>query len=104
MASPADAHEFLPVLKARMLANPRAKVKVISEQDVQLAPFPGAQMVWAREQHTTGQAGDSVTRTLAGVVGQDVLVVSVSGFPGWGWAAASELAARQAKNLVQEEA
>jgi hypothetical protein len=104
MASPADAREALLGLKDKMLANPRAKGEVVSEQDVELAPFPGAQTVWAHEYHTTGRAGDGVARILAGAVGQDILVVSVSGSPEWDWAATSELAARQAKNLVPQEA
>jgi len=103
MTSERDARRALGDVGGRMLANPRAEVRVLSEHDVELAPFAGASAVWAREQRTRPVAkrgDDGVSLLLAAAVGPDVTVLALSGTPAWDWGSASDLAARQAARLA----
>jgi hypothetical protein len=102
LASPADARSALAQVGARLLANPRAEVRVVEERQVDVEPFAGADAVWAHEQHTrpvTTSGPDAVSLLLAGSVGSHVIVLGLSGTPAWDWDQASLLAARQAERL-----
>lgn len=104
MTSEQDARQALRDVGGRMLANPRAEVRIVSEHDVELAPFAGASSVWAHEQHTrpvVKRGDDGVNLLLAAAVGPYVTVLDLSGTPTWDWGSASDLAARQAARLVE---
>lgn len=99
LASADDARAALSVVGERGLANLRARVQLVSEHDVSVAPFTGADAVWAREQHTTSKDGPGVVLTLGGAVGRSLVIICLSGSPAWDWSSASELAALQAARL-----
>ncbi len=99
MASEEDAGAALADIGERALANLRSRVRLVSQRDVPVEPFAGASAVWAREQHTEGQDGPGVVLMLAGAVSHWLVIVCLSGSPGWDWQSASELAAFQAARL-----
>ena len=104
LASADDAMSALVEVGKRFLANPRSEVRVVLERDVPLDPFPGADAVWAHEQHTRPLAKpgpDGISLLLAGAVGRHVVVLALSGTPAWDWNAASALAAHQATRLAE---
>lgn len=101
LASELDAVEALDGVEDRLLNNLRGKVTVSREHDVQIEPFPGADRVWAHEQHTDGPTGAGVARMLAATTGPYVVVVAGSGSPEWDWYEVSELGRRQAARLSE---
>lgn len=99
MASEEDAGAALAGAGERGLANPRSRVRLVSQHDVPVEPFAGASAVWAREQHTEGRDGPGVVLMLAGAVSHWLVIAGLSGSPVWDWQSASELAALQAARL-----
>ncbi|HET6353112.1 hypothetical protein [Streptomyces sp.] len=105
LASESDARMALREAGERLLSNPRAAIRVVDEQDVEVEPFAGATVVWAREQRAQHVATGNfagLTLLLAGVVGPNLVVLSLSGTPAWDWELASALAERQAARLAQD--
>ena len=100
LASESDALAAIEGVGDRMLGNLRSKAAVVREQDVQIAPFPGAGRVWAHEQHTSGPVGAGVAKTLAAAARTHLIMVSASGSPEWEWDTVSGLARRQATLLA----
>ena len=99
LASEDDARAALAGIGDRALANLGSGVRLVSEHEVPLEPFPGAQAAWAREQHTDGKDGPGVVLMLAGAVRHWLVVVCLAGAPAWDWQSASEVAALQAASL-----
>ncbi|MBC9731573.1 hypothetical protein [Streptomyces sp. TRM68367] len=102
LATRDDAVAALRTVGECLLANPAAAVEVVGERDVDLPLFGDASAVWAREQQVRSVATghNTVTLLLAGAVGSDVLVLSLSGEPAWDWDDATDLASRQAARLT----
>ena len=100
MASAADAEAALAGAGERGLANLRSRVRLVSQRDVPLEPFPGASAVWARERHNEGRNGPGVELMLAGAVSRWLVIVALTGSPVWDWQSASQLAALQAARLT----
>jgi hypothetical protein len=99
LASAQDAGEALAGVSDRGLANLGARVRLVSESDVPIEPFPAASAVWAREQHTDGRDGPGLVLMLAAAVGGWLMVMCLSGSPDWDWQSAAELAEVQAERL-----
>ena len=99
LASEDDARAALAGISDRALANLGSGVRLLSEHEVLLEPFAGAQAVWAREQHTEGKDGPGAVLMLAGAVRHWLVVVCLAGAPAWDWRSASEVAALQAARL-----
>lgn len=100
LASESDALAAIEGVGDRKVGNLRRKVTLRHEQDVQIAPFPGAGLVWGHEQHTSGAAGPGVAKMLAAAVGTYLIVTCASGSPEWEWDTVSGLARRQAAMLA----
>lgn len=98
-ASADDADSLLAEIGERMLRNLIGRGRLVSERDVQVEPFAGARLVWAREQHTEDRAGPQIVLLLAGTVRHRVVIVCLAGRPAWDWQSASELAALQVARL-----
>jgi hypothetical protein len=100
LASAEDASDALTGIGEGTLNNLNAEVRLVSETDVPIELFTGANAVWAREQHTEGRDGPGVVLMLAGAVSEWLMVICLSRTPAWDWQSASELAAVQAARLA----
>lgn len=79
LAGEQDASETLSKLGERFLRNPRAKVSLSSQRQVEPPHIPGADQLWACEQQTTGKAGAGSSLLLGVRVGSVVAVLAASG-------------------------
>jgi hypothetical protein len=80
-------------------SQPAQQGHVLREHDVEIQTFPGADRVWAHEQHTSGPGGEGVAKMLAAASGAYLIVGSASGYPEWRWDSAVWIARRQAELL-----
>lgn len=79
LGSEQDASEAMTRLGERYVRNVRAEVALRSERQLEPPHVPGADEVWAREQRTTGRAGEGASLLLGVRVGVVVGVVALSG-------------------------
>ncbi|MGZ4640209.1 MAG: hypothetical protein ACXV2J_14255 [Actinomycetes bacterium] len=79
LGSEQDASEAMTRLGERYVRNVRAEVALRSERQLEPPRVAGADEVWAREQRTTGRAGEGASLMLGVRVGAVVGVVALSG-------------------------
>jgi hypothetical protein len=103
LLSIADAHAEFKQIRERGLRHQGARVRVQSEKDVAIDPFPGASKIWAHEQQIVGLAGPGVNKLLVVAVGSNVIVACSSGAPVVNWQAMAGLAAKQAQRVPPPE-
>ncbi|MFD6531774.1 hypothetical protein [Streptomyces sp. NPDC060184] len=103
LATQDDATAALQAANKRLLGNPSATVRVVSEIDVNIPPINGANSLWARRQQVRPLAGtgeEGVALLLGAAIDCHVLVLGLSGTPSWDWESASDIASRQAALLT----
>lgn len=101
LASADDARAAVGEVQGMGLRNLRARVRLVSEADIDIEPFTGAGRVWAHEYRTDGPEGAGTTFMLAAAVGDFMVVVSASGQPAWDWPSVSDVAALQARRYAE---
>ncbi|MGZ6825882.1 MAG: hypothetical protein ACXVGH_03745 [Mycobacteriales bacterium] len=79
LGSEQDASEAMSRLGNRFVRNARAQVALSSERQLEPPHVTGADEAWAREQRTTGRAGEGASLLLGVRVGAVVGVVALSG-------------------------
>ncbi len=94
-ASPDDARAALAVVPAAFLANLHSQVRLDSESDVEPPDVPGADAVWAHEQHTSGHPDAGTTLLLCWTAGTRLFALSAGGQPEWTWPEVAAVAGAQ---------
>ena len=99
---PADAVAALPTLPTLFVRNPRAKVTLTGERQIEVGEIAEmAEFPFVYEQATTGEHGPSAARYAAGTVGHVVFIVATSAYAAdaWSWLEVASVAAAQATRV-----
>jgi hypothetical protein len=101
LVSVADAEALVPSLRKTFRPNPRSKVTVTEEREIDDQAIPGIGTTWLYEQKMTGVGGAKMeARYVGGNVGNIVLVVVSSGEVGaWPWDELGDVARAQAAKI-----
>jgi hypothetical protein len=92
LASHDDALVALGEASEQGMRNPKAKVTLTAEMQVEAPAVPGIETSWALEQHTSGSRGQHVGRVYGACVGRIIFTLAASGWMDWSWTEVAEVA------------